>query len=226
MSVRILLADDHFAVRGGLRMILDAADGLEVVGEAADGATAVSMARALRPDLVLMDVQMPGMDGIDATEAIIAAGHAAVLVLTTFDIDDYVFRALRAGAAGFLLKTAEPAELVRAVRRVADGDSVLSPEVTGTLIAAALGGGPAGAAGAGGAGSAGRAAGTGPAAPVDTLTAREQAVLDCLADGLSNQDISARLGIAETTVKTHVSRVLAKLGVASRVQAALLYRGA
>ena len=224
MTVRILLADDHAAVRGGLRMILGAADGLEVVGEAADGATAVSMARALRPDLVLMDVQMPGMDGIEATEAIIGAGHAAVLVLTTFEIDDYVFRALRAGAAGFLLKTAEPAELVRAVRRVADGDSVLSPEVTGTLIAAALGGGPA--AGAGGAEGARRASGTGSAAPVDTLTAREQAVLDCLADGLSNQDISARLGIAETTVKTHVSRVLAKLGVASRVQAALLYRGA
>lgn len=227
MTVRILLADDHAAVRGGLRMILGAADGLEVVGEAADGATAVSMARALRPDLVLMDVQMPGMDGIEATEAIIGAGHAAVLVLTTFEIDDYVFRALRAGAAGFLLKTAEPAELVRAVRRVADGDSVLSPEVTGTLIAAALGGGPAaGAGGAGGAEGARRASGTGSAAPVDTLTAREQAVLDCLADGLSNQDISARLGIAETTVKTHVSRVLAKLGVASRVQAALLYRGA
>ncbi|CEA08234.1 Transcriptional regulatory protein LiaR [Arthrobacter saudimassiliensis] len=230
MTVRILLADDHAAVRGGLRMILGAADGLEVVGEAADGATAVSMARALRPDLVLMDVQMPGMDGIEATEAIIGAGHAAVLVLTTFEIDDYVFRALRAGAAGFLLKTAEPAELVRAVHRVADGDSVLSPEVTGTLIAAALGGGPAAAAGAaggtGGTEGARRGSGAGPAAPVDTLTAREQAVLDCLADGLSNQDISARLGIAETTVKTHVSRVLAKLGVASRVQAALLYRGA
>jgi len=223
MTVRILLADDHAAVRGGLRMILGAADGLEVVGEAADGATAVSMARALRPDLVLMDVQMPGMDGIEATEAIIGAGHAAVLVLTTFEIDDYVFRALRAGAAGFLLKTAEPAELVRAVRRVADGDSVLSPEVTGTLIAAALGGGPAA---AGGTEGARRASGTGSAAPVDTLTAREQAVLDCLADGLSNQDISARLGIAETTVKTHVSRVLAKMGVASGVQAALLYRGA
>ena len=229
-SLSILLADDHSAIRAGLRMILESVGGFTVVGEAADGATAVSMARALRPDVVLMDLRMPGMDGIAATAEITGEKLAAVLVLTTFDIDEYVYAALRAGAAGFLLKSVEPADLVRAVSSVADGDSVLSPEVTGALISAFV-------QGQHGAGTAGKTRpgpgpGNGPGLPAelvdgptaDPLTAREEAVLACLGEGLSNQQICRRLGIAETTVKTHVSRVLAKLGVASRVQAALAYR--
>lgn len=231
--LRILLADDHAAIRTGLRMILETAGGFDIVGEAADGGTAVSMARALRPDVTLMDIRMPGTDGITATARIVTEALSAVLVLTTFDLDDYVFGALRAGAAGFLLKSAEPAELVRAVRSVADGDSVLSPEVTGTLIAAFIdGAGPAaqgaqgsgpGAAGQAGSGSP-EMSGSSAGPPAEALTAREEAVLACLGEGLSNQQIARRLAIAETTVKTHVSRVLAKLGVQSRVQAAIAFR--
>ncbi|UWX77332.1 response regulator transcription factor [Arthrobacter jinronghuae] len=213
-AATVLLADDHSAIRGGLRMILESIGGFTVVGEAADGAGAVRMARALRPDVVLMDLRMPGMDGIAATAEITGEGLSAVLVLTTFDIDEYVFAALRAGAAGFLLKSVEPAELVRAVQSVADGDSVLSPEVTGRLISAFV-----------------QSPVTAPAAAMaagniaaEPLTAREEAVLACIGEGLSNQQISRRLGIAETTVKTHVSRVLAKLGVSSRVQAAIAFR--
>ncbi|WP_104054029.1 MULTISPECIES: response regulator transcription factor [unclassified Arthrobacter] len=214
--VTVLLADDHSAIRAGLRMILESLGGFTVVGEAADGAAAVRMARALRPDVVLMDLRMPGMDGIAATAEITGQALSAVLVLTTFDIDDYVHAALRAGAAGFLLKSVEPAELVRAVASVADGDSVLSPAVTRTVIAAFVQGQPP-------------AAVPGLPAPApgrltEPLTAREEVVLACLGEGLSNQQITRRLGIAETTVKTHVSRVLAKLGVASRVQAAIAYR--
>ena len=229
VPLRVLLADDHSAIRTGLRMILETAGGFTIAGEAADGATAVSMARALHPDVTLMDIRMPGTDGIAATQSIVNEGLSAVLVLTTFDLDDYVFGALRAGAAGFLLKSVEPAELVRAVRSVADGDSVLSPEVTGTLIAAFVEG-PGNAAGhTPGAASAGtraaEPAGT-PASgpPAEPLTLREEAVLACLGEGLSNQQIARRLSIAETTVKTHVSRVLAKLGVQSRVQAAIAFR--
>ncbi len=211
-SISVLLADDHSAIRAGLRMILESAGGFTVAGEAADGAAAVAMARALRPDVVLMDIRMPGRDGIAATADIADAGLAAVLILTTFDIDDYVFAALRAGAAGFLLKSAEPAELVRAVRSVANGDSVLSPEVTGKLIGAFVQQSPPA-----------RPPAIRPE-PAEPLTSREEAVLACLGEGLSNQQICRRLGIAETTVKTHVSRVLAKLRVASRVQAAIAYR--
>ena len=228
--LRILLADDHAAIRTGLRMILETVGGFHIVGEAADGGTAVSMARALRPDVTLMDIRMPGTDGITATARIVTESLSAVLVLTTFDLDDYVFGALRAGAAGFLLKSAEPGELVRAVRSLADGDSVLSPEVTGTLIAAYVdGAGPAdrearSAAAPAGAGHPG-ASGDSAVLPAEALTAREEAVLACLGEGLSNQQIARRLAIAETTVKTHVSRVLAKLGVQSRVQAAIAFRG-
>lgn len=225
--VRVLLADDHAAIRTGLRMILETAGGFVIVGEAADGGTAVSMARALRPDVTLMDIRMPGTDGIAATAAIVTEALSTVLVLTTFDIDDYVFGALRAGAAGFLLKSAEPAELVRAVRLVAAGDSVLSPEVTGTLIAAFVdGAGRTGQAAAGRAfpGASDAAQDGAPPLPAEPLTLREEAVLACLGEGLSNQQIARRLAIAETTVKTHVSRVLAKLGVQSRVQAAIAFR--
>ncbi|WP_420110941.1 response regulator [Pseudactinotalea sp.] len=212
MSVRVLLADDHAAVRAGLRMVLEAAEDIEVVGEAADGAAAVTNARALRPDVVLMDVRMPGVDGIEATRQVTGEGLAQVLVLTTFDLDDAVFGALRAGAAGFLLKSATPDELLGAVRRVAAGDGALAPEVVRRVLDAAVAGTPE------------------PAVPtvastaVDSLTERERDVLGALGRGLSNAQIAEDLVITEATAKTHVSRVLAKLGVASRVQAALIAR--
>ncbi|WP_069386052.1 response regulator [Cellulosimicrobium cellulans] len=239
-TVRVLLADDHAAIRAGLRLLLDAADDVEVVGEAADGTAAVTNARALRPDVVLMDLRMPGVDGIEATRTITAEGLADVLVLTTFDLDEYVDGALRAGAAGFLLKSAEPAALLDAVRRVADGDGVLAPEVTRRLLAAFARGGdgvprPGGpASGDPGAGSAGPtgpgegAAGTPSSAAADPrlaeLTPREVDVLAALGRGLSNQGIATELFITEATAKTHVSRVLAKLGVATRMQAAIVAR--
>jgi DNA-binding NarL/FixJ family response regulator len=217
--IRVLLADDHGAIRTGLRLLLETTDDIKVVGEAADGAAAVTNARALRPDVVLMDVRMPGVDGVAATRAIVDEDLAEVLVLTTFDLDEYVFGALRAGAAGFLLKSAEPAALVDAVRRVAGGDGVVAPEVTRRVIAELAGprvhddGGPA---------PSDLSAGTLP----DALTPRERDVLAALGRGLSNQAIAAELVITEATAKTHVSRVLAKLGVASRVQAAIRAREA
>ncbi|WP_418275169.1 response regulator [Isoptericola jiangsuensis] len=211
--VRVLLADDHAAIRAGLRMLLDAADDVEVVGEAADGDAAVTNARALRPDVVLMDLRMPGTDGIAATRTITAEGLADVLVLTTFDLDDDVDGALAAGAAGFLLKTAEPAALVDAVRRVGAGDGVLAPEVTRRVLARLTAPGPP------------------PSRHDDDprladLTPRELDVLTALGRGLSNQGIAAELVVTEATAKTHVSRVLAKLGVGSRMQAALVARDA
>ncbi|MBD5785851.1 response regulator transcription factor [Cellulosimicrobium terreum] len=238
--VRVLLADDHAAIRAGLRLLLDAADDIEVVGEAADGTAAITNARALRPDVVLMDLRMPGVDGIEATRVITAEGLADVLVLTTFDLDDYVDGALRAGAAGFLLKTAEPAALLDAVRRVADGDGVLAPEVTRRLLATfAHGSGHGDRAtdrphpGMGGAGPTsgipgatphGAAGEPGRDPRLADLTPREVDVLAALGRGFSNQGIAAELVITEATAKTHVSRVLGKLGVASRMQAAIVAR--
>ncbi|MFD6177229.1 MULTISPECIES: response regulator [unclassified Isoptericola] len=216
-AIRVLLADDHAAIRAGLRLLLDAADGLEVVGEAADGTAAVTNARALRPDVVLMDLRMPGTDGIAATRAIVAEGLSDVLVLTTFDLDEYVDGALRAGAAGFLLKTAEPAALVDAVRRVAAGDGVLAPEVTRRVLAQ-LTGAPSPAPAAEEPGR--------PDPRLADLTPREVDVLGALGRGLSNQGIADELVITEATAKTHVSRVLAKLGVVSRMQAAIVARDA
>ncbi|MFJ2757464.1 response regulator [Nocardioides sp. NPDC087217] len=213
--IRVLLADDHAAIRAGLRMLLATAGDIEVVGEAADGATAVANARALRPDVVLMDVRMPGTDGVTATRQVVDEGLADVLVLTTFDLDEYVFGALRAGAAGFLLKSAEASDLVDAVRHVAAGDGVVAPEVTRRVLAE-LAGAPdrSGAA-------------VTPAAPLPAdLTPRERDVLAAMGQGLSNAEIAQRLVISEATTKTHVSRVLAKLGVASRVQAAIVAREA
>jgi DNA-binding NarL/FixJ family response regulator len=210
--VRVLIADDHATIRAGLRLVLDAAGDIEVVGEAADGAVAVRQAAALRPHVVLMDIRMPGTDGIAATRAITAAGHADVLVLTTFDIDEYVFGALRAGAAGFLLKTVEPPALIDAIRRVAAGDGVLAPELTRRVLATFVTADPA--------------ADQGPRADLDQLTARERDVLAALGRGLSNADLAATLGITEATAKTHVSRVLAKLGCTSRVQAAIIAKEA
>jgi DNA-binding NarL/FixJ family response regulator len=210
--VRVLIADDHATIRAGLRLVLDAADDIEVVGEAADGAVAVRQAAALRPHVVLMDIRMPGTDGIAATRAITSAGYADVLVLTTFDIDEYVFGALRAGAAGFLLKTVEPHALVEAVRRVAAGDGVLAPELTRRVLATFV--------------SADPADDQVRRAELDQLTARERDVLAALGRGLSNAELAATLGITEATAKTHVSRVLAKLGCTSRVQAAILAKEA
>jgi DNA-binding NarL/FixJ family response regulator len=210
--VRVLLADDQHLVRTGFRVILEVEDDIEVVGEAADGERAVAMTRALRPDVVLMDVEMPGMDGLEATRRIAAPGSpagAAVLILTTFDRDDYLFAALRAGASGFMLKNGTPESLVEAIRVVARGEGLLAPELTRRVIATFAR--PGGAAGPGA-----RAAGEAAAA---TLTPREREVLVLLASGASNGEIAEELRLGEATVKTHVSRVLAKLDLRDRVQA-------
>ncbi|MFI6519616.1 response regulator [Spirillospora sp. NPDC050679] len=203
--IRVLVADDQAAVRAGLVLILGAAPDIEVVAEAADGERAVALARELRPDVVLMDVRMPRLDGVSATREL--AGTADVLVLTTFDVDEYVFGALRAGAAGFLLKDVDADRLVEAVRTVAGGEGVIAPQVTRRLISA-FAARPAAA----------------PAAPaaLAELTPREREVFACLGEGLSNVEIARRLDMAETTTKTHVSRILGKLGLRSRVQAAIL----
>ncbi|GAA4152544.1 response regulator transcription factor [Actinomadura keratinilytica] len=205
--IRVLVADDQAAVRAGLVLILSAAPGIEVVGEAADGERAVALARELRPDVVLMDVRMPRLDGVSAAREV--SGFADVLVLTTFDLDEYVFGALRAGAAGFLLKDVDADRLVEAVRTVAAGDGVIAPRVTRRLIGAFAARRPD------------------PAARPDpralaALTPRERQVFACLGQGLTNGQIAERLAMAETTTKTHVSRILAKLGLRSRVQAAIL----
>ncbi|MEU8636370.1 response regulator transcription factor [Amycolatopsis sp. NPDC048633] len=209
MTVTVLIADDHEAIRDGLTMILNNADGVRVVGEAADGATAVRQARALRPDVTLMDVRMPGVDGITATRQVLAEGLSEVLVLTTFDLDEYVDGALRAGAAGFLLKSVEASRLIEAVKQVAAGEGVLAPQITRRVITAF-------------------AAGSREPAPaphgLEDLTEREREVLACLGEGLTNTQIGTRLYIGETTVKTHVSRVLAKLDLRSRTHAAILAR--
>ncbi|MFC5995451.1 response regulator [Pseudonocardia hispaniensis] len=206
MSIRVVVADDQAAVRTGLVMILESAPDIEVVGEAADGAQAVRMATTLQPDVVLMDIRMPGVDGIEATRQLMTAQQGQVLVLTTFDLDDYVDSALAAGAAGFLLKSVDAPRLLDAVRAVARGDGVLAPEITRRVIRRFAAGGRAAHAEVPG---------------LDELTPRETDVLACLGRGLSNAEISAELVISEATTKTHVSRVLTKLGLRSRTQAAI-----
>jgi DNA-binding NarL/FixJ family response regulator len=200
-AIRILLVDDQELVRAGFRVILSSRSDLEVVGEAGDGIEAISLARERRPDVICMDVQMPRLDGLDATRRIVADPEATgtVLVLTTFDDDDSVFRALDAGASGFLLKTASPEQLVDAVRVLAAGDALLAPEVTRRVIAR-FGGRPA-------------------ARELAGLTDREADVLRLVARGLSNAEIAKELFVGEATVKTHVSNLLLKLEVRDRVQA-------
>lgn len=216
MTTTVLLVDDQALLRMGFRLVLEGAGDLEVVGEAADGRSAIDQVVALRPDVVLMDVRMPGMNGIDATERIVAEHPGTrVLILTTFDLDEYAFAALRVGASGFLLKDAKPAELVAAIRSVASGDAVVSPRVTRRMLEMFADRLPAGAADA-----------TPDAAGVDPrlaeLTAREREVLEAVAEGLSNAEIAERMFLSEATVKTHVGRILAKLGVRDRVQAVVL----
>jgi DNA-binding NarL/FixJ family response regulator len=216
MTTTVLLVDDQALLRMGFRLVLEGEADLEVVGEAADGRSAVDQVAALRPDVVLMDVRMPGMNGIDATERIVAEHPGTrVLILTTFDLDEYAFAALRVGASGFLLKDAKPAELVAAIRSVASGDAVVSPRVTRRMLEMFAGRLPAGDP------EAGRAT-SGVDPRLAELTAREREVLAAVAEGLSNAEIAERMFLSEATVKTHVGRILAKLGVRDRVQAVVL----
>lgn len=208
MTIRVLLADDQELVRRGFRMILESEPGIEVVAEAADGQDAVDAAIRHRPDVALVDVQMPGTDGLVATERILelAGGHTRVVILTTFERDDYVFRALGAGASGFVLKTAPPGELIAGVRAAARGDALLSPSVTRRVLGEL----------------AGRGRPPGPVPGLDRLTGRETEVLRLIGQGLSNAEIAGELVLGEATVKTHVSGVLSKLGLRDRVQAVVV----
>jgi DNA-binding NarL/FixJ family response regulator len=211
--IRILLVDDQALVRAGFRMILDAEEAMEVVGEAADGREAIDQVRSLRPDVVLMDIRMPELDGLEASRRILANGVAGddaprILMLTTFDLDEYVYEALRAGASGFLLKDTPPEQLVAAIQVVAAGDALLSPSITRRVISEFV-------------------KGTGPKPQaqfprLQDLTARELEVLVLIARGLSNAEIAKALFVSETTVKTHVARILMKLGLRDRVQAVVL----
>ncbi|MEX0659721.1 MAG: response regulator transcription factor [Egibacteraceae bacterium] len=210
MSIRILIADDQALMRAGFRMIIEAEDDLEVVAEAGDGQEAAEQALALRPDVVLMDIRMPRVDGVEATRRIVEGrdgDRPAVLILTTFDLDEYVYASLRAGASGFLLKDAPPEDLIRAVRIVARGDALLAPAITRRMLeefaARSQDDGP-------------------PPDALERLTNRELEVLRLVARGLANQEIAEELVVSETTVKTHVGHILAKLGLRDRVQAVVL----
>jgi len=208
MKIRVLVVDDQALVRAGFRMVLEAEEDMEVIGEASDGREAVVEGRRLQPDVVLMDVRMPELDGIAATrELTIEHSRVRVLMLTTFDLDEYVYEALRAGASGFLLKDVAPEQLVDAIRAVARGDALLAPSVTRRVIEEFV-----------------RRRATPPirSAAIDELTPREIEVFGLIAQGLSNAEIAAELVVSETTVKTHVAHVLTKLGLRDRVQAVVL----
>jgi DNA-binding NarL/FixJ family response regulator len=203
--IRVLLADDQALVRAGFAALLDAQDDIDVVGQAADGAEAVRLVRELTPDIVLMDIRMPGVDGLQATREIVGDERLAgvrVVVLTTFELDEYVFEALRAGATGFLVKHTEPVELVRAIRVVAAGDALLSPSITKRLIRE----------------FADRAKTPPPATSLNVLTERERELAGLVAEGLSNDQIAERLVLSPATVKTHVNRAMVKLGARDRAQ--------
>jgi DNA-binding NarL/FixJ family response regulator len=207
----VLIADDHSLQRLGFRMLLESQDDIAVAGEAANGAEAVRLAAGLHPDVVLMDVRMPGLDGIEATRRITGAGgRTRVLILTTFDLDEYAFAGLRAGASGFLVKDAQPAELLSGIRAVASGDAVVAPALTRRLIEKYAHLLPSGA-----------GADAAPDPRLAVLTGREREVLQAIARGWTNGEIADRLHLAESTVKTHVGRVLAKIGARDRVQAVI-----
>jgi DNA-binding NarL/FixJ family response regulator len=210
VSLSVLIVDDQALVRAGFRMILDAEEDIEVAGEAADGVDALAEAERLRPDVILMDVRMPQMDGIEATRRLLSSDGLAskVVMLTTFDMDEYVYDALRAGASGFLLKDVPPEQLVAGIRAVAQGDALLAPSVTRRVIEEFVRRPPS-------------SVGTVPA-EVSELTARELEVLKLVAKGMSNAEIAKELFVGDTTVKTHVAHVLTKLGVRDRVQAVVL----
>jgi DNA-binding NarL/FixJ family response regulator len=207
--IRTLLADDQTLVRAGFRSILSDEDDIEVVAEAANGAEAVSKARETRPDVVLMDIRMPELDGLEATRRIATdprLDDVKVIILTTFDLDDYVYGALRAGASGFLVKDTEPAELIHAVRVVSRGDALIAPSITRRLIAE----------------FAGRVKRPDPGPALNSLTEREREVMALVAGGLSNDEIAARLVLSPATAKTHVSRIMTKLGARDRAQLVVL----
>jgi DNA-binding NarL/FixJ family response regulator len=207
--IRVLLADDQALVRAGFAALIDAQDDMAVVGQAGDGAEAVRLVGELRPDVVLMDIRMPGTDGLAATRAIVADERLVdvrVVVLTTFELDEYVFEALRAGATGFLVKHTEPAELIRALRTVAAGEALLSPSVTRRLIAE----------------FAGRAKEPPSSSRLDSITAREREIVALVAQALSNDEIAERLFLSPATVKTHVNRAMTKLDVRDRAQLVVL----
>ena len=210
MSIRVLLADDQALVRSGFRLIIETREDLEVVGEAADGLEAIEVARHARPDVILMDVRMPNLDGVEATRRLAASGSPArVLILTTVDLDEYVYEAIRAGASGFLLKDVQPAQLVEAIRVVAAGEALLAPTVTRRLLDRFADALPS----------------TRPKPPppeLARLTDRELEILKLLAGGLSNAELAELLFLSETTVKTHISSVLRKLDLRDRVQAVVL----
>jgi DNA-binding NarL/FixJ family response regulator len=209
MSVRVLIVDDQALVRAGFKMILDAEPEIDVIGEAADGIAGLEAARSLRPDVVLMDIRMPELDGLEATRRLTSTGDGPrVLILTTFDLDEYVYEALRSGASGFLLKDTPPEQLVQAITVVAEGEALLAPSITKRLIEEFV-----------------RTGGTTQAEPppgIQELTSRELEVLRLIARGLSNAEIAKELFVSETTVKTHVARVLMKLNLRDRVQAVVL----
>jgi DNA-binding NarL/FixJ family response regulator len=207
--IRVLLADDQALVRAGFKALLDARDDIEVVGEAADGAQAVSLAKTLRPDVVLMDIRMPVLDGLQATQAITAdprLGGVRIVILTTFELDEYLFEALRYGASGFLVKDTEPVDLVTAVRVVAQGDSLISPGMTRRLVAE----------------FASRSKAPRPATELGVLTEREREVMALVAAGLTNEEIAERLYMSPATARTHVSRAMTKLGARDRTQLVVL----